>query len=383
MNFESIQTRPRVAYAPFSSATEELAALAPPAALLVFLDDGATYRPKVPRSPRCRANEQLTALAPPAPLGVPWDSSQSIGRASYAPRSETVDVLLALGSVDPGAFGPWLDSPPAISRYTVITPEQEDAAELGALSASQPSVHGWGNSRSMSSWRASRAASSSDVVAELSGLPLALAYFELAEPARRQPSRARISGSEAAALPGLPPPLPYFDMAEPARRAPLPPPQLRFIAAQDQDSALPSIGFLGTFELADRRGTIFFSTPTDTLRLPMTAKYIPRFGCHDPDDSASRNVDIGGLLLHLGGTFDHVDVFLDASNTDALLAISVVAYDPVTRRVSWRQTGGSRANKALDGDGVTMRTGYRITVRIFLMDGRHYDQSGWQEIADN
>jgi hypothetical protein len=185
MNFESIQTRPRVAYAPFSSATEELAALAPPAALLVFLDDGATYRPKVPRSPRCRANEQLTALAPPAPLGVPWDSSQSIGRASYAPRSETVDVLLALGSVDPGAFGPWLDSPPAISRYTVITPEQEDAAELGALSASQPSVHGWGNSRSISSWHSRRGVSSTDAVAEISSLPPPLAYFEMAEPPAR------------------------------------------------------------------------------------------------------------------------------------------------------------------------------------------------------
>ncbi len=116
----------------------------------------------------------------------------------------------------------------------------------------------------------------------------------------------------------------------------------------------------------------------------MSSEEIPQFGTsHDPDDLPSRNIEIGGLLRRVGGTYASVSVFLDSSNTDSALVISVVAYDAVTQKVSWRQTGGSKTNQALDGDGVTMRLGYRIVVRITLTDGRHYDQSVFQLIADH
>lgn len=116
----------------------------------------------------------------------------------------------------------------------------------------------------------------------------------------------------------------------------------------------------------------------------MIAEEIHAFGrSHDPDDVASRNADIGGLLRRVEGTYNAVDVFLDSSNTDSALALSVIAYNPTSQKVSWRQTGGTRTNRALDGDGVTMRLGYRIVVRVYLTDGRHYDQSVFQEIADH
>lgn len=113
----------------------------------------------------------------------------------------------------------------------------------------------------------------------------------------------------------------------------------------------------------------------------MIDEEIPEFGSHDPDDSAARNVEIGALLRRIGGTYADADVFLDASNTDADLVISVIAYDETKQKVSWRQTGGTATNKALDGDGVTMREGYRIVVRVLLTDGRHHDQSVFQPIA--
>lgn len=113
----------------------------------------------------------------------------------------------------------------------------------------------------------------------------------------------------------------------------------------------------------------------------MSSEWIPQFGSsHDPDDSASRNVDIGGLLRGVGGVYQSASVFLDASNTDTDLVISVVAYDAAKQRVSWRQIGGTRTNRALDGDGITMREGYRIVVRVTLVDGRHYDRSVFQRI---
>lgn len=66
--------------------------------------------------------------------GVPWDSSQSLARANYAPANQCDDVLLEL--VAP--FGPWLDTPAAISRYTIITLAQEDAAELARVAPPLP-----------------------------------------------------------------------------------------------------------------------------------------------------------------------------------------------------------------------------------------------------
>lgn len=106
---------------------------------------------------------------------------------------------------------------------------------------------------------------------------------------------------------------------------------------------------------------------------------------HDPDDVAGRNIDIGGLLRKVNGVADAVtpaSLFLDSSCTDSALVISATAYDEDSTRVSFRITGGTKTAKALDGDDV-MRLGYRIVCRVLLVDGRHYDQSFWQDIADH
>ncbi len=107
-----------------------------------------------------------------------------------------------------------------------------------------------------------------------------------------------------------------------------------------------------------------------------TTEEIPTFGrSHDPDDLASRNLEIGGLLRRVKGTYASVVVVLAASNVDSSLVISAIAYDATEQTVSWRQTGGIRAAQWLDADGVTLRDGYLITATITLTDGRHYDQS--------
>lgn len=116
----------------------------------------------------------------------------------------------------------------------------------------------------------------------------------------------------------------------------------------------------------------------------MTAYQIAKFETsHDPDDVAARNVEIGGLLRRVSGTYDTAEVVLHSSNVDTDLTITAIAYDPASQKISWRQTGGTRTNKALDGDGVTLRSGYRIVVTVHLTDSRHYDQSFWQDIADH
>lgn len=169
--WDSSQSLSRISYAPQSTATEQLTGLVLAAALSPFLAEATAWRPQLVRSPRSNADEQLLALtiefgvpwnssqslaraayapandsgdvllalaAPAAPdpviTGAPWNSSQSLARAFYAPASQSDDVLLAL--VTP--FGPWLDTPPAISRYTIITLAQEDAAELQRIAPPGP-----------------------------------------------------------------------------------------------------------------------------------------------------------------------------------------------------------------------------------------------------
>jgi hypothetical protein len=102
---------------------------------------------------------------------------------------------------------------------------------------------------------------------------------------------------------------------------------------------------------------------------------------HDPDDMASRNIDVGGLLRRVKGTYADAELFLDSSNTDSELVISAKAYNATELMLSFNITAGSRTNQFLDSDGVTMRPGYLITCRVHLADGRHYDQSYIQEIS--
>jgi hypothetical protein len=104
---------------------------------------------------------------------------------------------------------------------------------------------------------------------------------------------------------------------------------------------------------------------------------------HDPDDSASRNIDIGGVLRRVGGTYQSVTIELDSSCSDSELAISLIAYDTTTQLASFRITGGNRTATCLDSDGVTRVGGYLIRCTVYLTDGRHYDQSFIQLIRQH
>lgn len=103
----------------------------------------------------------------------------------------------------------------------------------------------------------------------------------------------------------------------------------------------------------------------------MSEEEIPSFRrSHDPDDTASRNFRIGGLLRRVSGTVQDVTVTV-AEGPDSLLLVSDVIYDVTTHRVSFRITGGTRGAR------------YRIQVRILLTDTRRYDASAWQAVRDH
>lgn len=104
---------------------------------------------------------------------------------------------------------------------------------------------------------------------------------------------------------------------------------------------------------------------------------------HDPDDVASRNIDIGGLLRRVKGAYAGAELLLDESNTDSALIISAIAYDTTSQVLSFRITGGTRAAQHLGSDGVTMAEGYLIRCRVTLTDGRRYDQSYVQTIRQH
>lgn len=112
----------------------------------------------------------------------------------------------------------------------------------------------------------------------------------------------------------------------------------------------------------------------------MSTEFIPEFRkSHDPDDTATRNLGIGGVLRRVNGQYancavtlsDDVDEKGNPYNPDAALQISGVAYDPTTQRVSFRVTGGTRGVK------------YLIRLRLFLTDSRQYDNSVWLKVRDH
>lgn len=112
---------------------------------------------------------------------------------------------------------------------------------------------------------------------------------------------------------------------------------------------------------------------------------IPTFrATHDPDDIASRNVDLAGWLRRIGGTVYGLPVVdLDPSGCpDAALLISAVAYDATKQRVSFRITGGTLAVPVAPATTVALSK-YLLRIRVTLTDGRRYDRSVWQQIAQH
>lgn len=147
MLFEALETRANIAWAPQSTATEQLAPLA--AAPVAYYDDSAAVRGALLERRRSRASEVAALVAPlgyvddsasgrplslkplrscaaenfaaivVVPLGAPWDSSYPIQIAATAPPPEHIDVLLALPMLPgPGPFGEWLDSSATLYGFT-------------------------------------------------------------------------------------------------------------------------------------------------------------------------------------------------------------------------------------------------------------------------
>jgi hypothetical protein len=97
----------------------------------------------------------------------------------------------------------------------------------------------------------------------------------------------------------------------------------------------------------------------------------------DRNDRCSRNVTIASFLTRVGGTFASAIAFLDTDtglNTDTTLTFEsggVMSYDSATKKLSVMAEAGAPGVK------------YLVTIRITLTDGRHYDQSFWQEVRHN
>lgn len=108
--------------------------------------------------------------------------------------------------------------------------------------------------------------------------------------------------------------------------------------------------------------------------------YIPFFRSKDPNDVEPRNFDASGKLALIGNpTVLDCDVSVDgaivvdgvAICADGLLVITAVAFDPVTKRVSFTWSGG------------TLGKTYCVTCTLTLSSTWQVSQSGLVEIAQH
>lgn len=102
--------------------------------------------------------------------------------------------------------------------------------------------------------------------------------------------------------------------------------------------------------------------------------YIPAFRSKDPNDVEPKNFDASGKMARLGNpTVIAFDVFVDPTLgcADGALLITEVAYDPVTKRISFVWSGGSLGQI------------YYVTARLTFGPGWSIDQSGLVTIAQH
>jgi hypothetical protein len=103
------------------------------------------------------------------------------------------------------------------------------------------------------------------------------------------------------------------------------------------------------------------------------AVYIPSFRPKDPDDVEPKNFSAAGRLALLGNpTVTSYEVFVDPLRgcADGALIISDVAYDPVTKRISFTWSGGTPGQQ------------YCVTARLsFGVKPWKFDKSGLVLIA--
>lgn len=96
--------------------------------------------------------------------------------------------------------------------------------------------------------------------------------------------------------------------------------------------------------------------------------YIPTFRTKDPDDVEPRNVAWSRKLARLSNpAVVAFEVFVDGG--DGALLISEVAYDTVSKRISFTWSGG------------TLGQVYLVTCRLTLAPDWQIDQSGYVTIA--
>lgn len=106
---------------------------------------------------------------------------------------------------------------------------------------------------------------------------------------------------------------------------------------------------------------------------------IPSFRTKDPNDVEPKNFDASGSLARLGNpAVLAFDVFVAGMvvagplvASDGSLAISDIAYDTTTKRVSFVWAGG------------TVEQTYRVTCRLTLSPTWSIDQSGDVTIAEH
>lgn len=170
--WDSAQNPARVSFAPPAESVDVLLALVLPP--LGFTEVSSLETSWEHRRARASSTEQLAAVVPAAAssTGLAYDSSQSRALVSWAPRHGTVDVLLAVEST----VLPWteqLNSPAVFSRYTIITPEQEDVATILATELPPPGPFGeWFVSSAMRSRYRRATAYQEDAVLHAEPLPM-------------------------------------------------------------------------------------------------------------------------------------------------------------------------------------------------------------------
>jgi hypothetical protein len=107
----------------------------------------------------------------------------------------------------------------------------------------------------------------------------------------------------------------------------------------------------------------------------MAEVFYDSWGPKDKNDRCSRNVTLGSFLSKVGGVYASATAFLDTDtglNLDtALTFVGAPAYDATTKTISLIEENGTPGRK------------YLVTIRVTLADGRHYDQSFWQEVRHN
>lgn len=102
--------------------------------------------------------------------------------------------------------------------------------------------------------------------------------------------------------------------------------------------------------------------------------YIPSFRSKDPGAVEPKNFAAEGKLLQLGNpTVVDCDVLVDPvlGCADGALVITAIAYDPVTKRVSFTWSGGTLGERYCLTCWLTFGPGWSIPQSAYVTIARH------------